>query len=107
MKRLLVMLALLATPAAAKDPATLTCAFQSGESFTAVGQNGTSMIQWDNGKFYDAVANYDEPWLTIIQTSETGNVFKMAFNVRTKEAYGETTFKDGKKKGGPLWCVFK
>lgn len=107
MKRLLAVFLLLATPVTAKGPATMMCSFQTGESFTLVGHEGTSMIQWDNGKFYDVTTAFEDPWLTAVEVAESGNVFRMAFNVRTKEAYGETTFKDGSKRGGPLWCVFK
>ena len=106
-KILLTASLLLATPVLADQPATLTCYFQSGEHFTVVGSGGTSMIQWDNKGFRSAASAFEDPWLTVVELSDTGNRFKMAFNVRTKEAYGETTFSDGHKNGGPLWCVFK
>jgi hypothetical protein len=106
-KILLAALLLLATPVLAEQPATLTCYFQSGEHFTVVGSGGTSMIQWDAKGFRSAASAFEDPWLTVVELSDTGNRFKMAFNVRTKEAYGETTFSDGHKSGGPLWCVFK
>jgi len=108
MKKLLIAgMLLITTPVLADKPVTLSCAFQSGESFIAVGTGDKTIIQWDNGKFYDATSNYVDPWLTITETVDSGNVFKMAFNVHNKEAYGETQFTDGHKKGGPLWCVFK
>ena len=109
MKRLLVLLALLATPAAADTdtPATIVCAFQTGESFTVVGQAGTTMIQWGTNAFRSAASAFEAPWLTVVERADNGNLFKMAFNVKTKEAYGETTFTDGQKKGGPLWCAFR
>ena len=109
MKRLLVLLALLATPAAAdtNTPATIVCAFQTGESFTVVGQAGTTMIQWGTNGFRSAASAFEAPWLTVVERADNGNLFKMAFNVKTKEAYGETTFTDGQKKGGPLWCAFR
>ena len=109
MKRLLLGLALLATPAAADSnaPATMTCAFQTGESFTVVGQAGTTMIQWGTNAFRSAASAFEAPWLTVVERADNGNLFKMAFNVKTKEAYGETTFTDGQKKGGPLWCAFR
>jgi len=109
MKRLLATLLLLATPAMADSnaPATLSCYFQTGESFTVVGQAGTTMIQWGNNGFRSAASAYEDPWLTVVERADNGNLFKMAFNVRTKDAFGETTFTDGHKKGGPLWCVFK
>ena len=109
MKRLLLGLALLATPAAADSnaPATMTCAFQTGESFTVVGQAGTTMIQWGTNAFRSAASAFETPWLTVVERADNGNLFKMAFNVKTKEAYGETTFTDGQKKGGPLWCAFR
>ena len=109
MTRLLVLLALLATPAAAdtNTPATIVCAFQTGESFTVVGQAGTTMIQWGTNAFRSAASAFEAPWLTVVERADNGNLFKMAFNVKTKEAYGETTFTDGQKKGGPLWCAFR
>ena len=109
MKKLLVILALMATPAAADTnaPATMTCAFQTGESFTVVGQAGTTMIQWGTNAFRSAASAFEAPWLTVVERADNGNLFKMAFNVKTKEAYGETTFEDGQKKGGPLWCAFR
>ena len=109
MKKLLVILALMATPAAADTnaPATISCYFQTGESFTVVGSGGTTMIQWGTNGFRAAASAFETPWLTVVERADNGNMFKMAFNVNTKDAYGETTFTDGRKKGGPLWCVFK
>jgi hypothetical protein len=88
-------------------PATIVCAFQTGESFTVVGQAGTTMIQWGTNAFRSAASAFEAPWLTVVERADNGNLFKMAFNVKTKEAYGETTFTDGQKKGGPLWCAFR
>lgn len=109
MKKLLVILALMATPAAADNnaPATISCYFQTGESFTVVGSGGTTMIQWGTNGFRAAASAFETPWLTVVERADNGNMFKMAFNVKTKEAYGETTFTDGQKKGGPLWCAFR
>ena len=109
MKKLLVILALMATPAAADTnaPATISCYFQTGESFTVVGSGGTTMIQWGTNGFRAAASAFETPWLTVVERADNGNLFKMAFNVKTKEAYGETTFTDGQKKGGPLWCAFR
>jgi hypothetical protein len=109
MKKLLVLLALVATPAAADSnaPATISCYYQTGESFTVVGQGGTTMIQWGNNGFRSAASAFETPWLTVVERADNGNQFKMAFNVRTKSAFGETTFADGHKSGGPLWCVWK
>ena len=108
MKKILLAASLLfATPVLADKPATLSCYFQSGEHFTVVGQGGTTMIQWDDKGFHNAASTYEEPWLTVVEVSEQGNMFKMAFNVKNKQAFGETTFTDGRKNGGPLWCVFK
>jgi hypothetical protein len=109
MKKLLATLLLLTTPAVADSnaPATLSCYFQTGESFTVVGQNGTTMIQWGNNGFRSAASAFESPWLTVVERADNGNMFKMAFNVNTKDAFGETTFTDGHKKGGPLWCVFR
>ena len=109
MKRLLVIMALMATPAVAESnaPATLSCYFQTGESFTVVGSGGTTMIQWGTNGFRAAASAFETPWLTVVERADNGNMFKMAFNVNTKDAYGETTFTDGRKKGGPLWCAFK
>ena len=108
MKKILLAASLLfATPVLADAPATLSCYFQSGEHFTVVGQGGTTMIQWDNKKFYSAISNFEAPWLTVVEVAENGSRFKMAMNVKTKEAFGETTFTDGHKSGGPLWCAFQ
>jgi hypothetical protein len=108
MKKIILAASLLfATPVLADNPATLTCYFQSGEHFTVVGSGGTTMIQWDNKGFRSAISNFEDPWLTVVEVSEQGNMFKMAFNVRSKQAFGETQFVDGHKSGGPLWCVFK
>ena len=107
MKKNLLAAMLLATPAMAEKPVTLTCYFQSGEHFTAVGSGGTTMIQWDNKKFYSAISNFENPWLTIVEVAEDGSRFKMAMNVQTKDAYAETLFADGHKTGGPLWCAFQ
>jgi hypothetical protein len=109
MKNFFATLLLLATPAVADSnaPATLSCYFQTGENFTVVGQNGTTMIAWGNNAFRAAASAYEDPWLTVVERAENGNMFKMAFNVRTKSAFGETTFTDGHKSGGPLWCAFK
>jgi hypothetical protein len=106
---LLLLAALISSEAFAESnaPATLSCYFQTGESFTVVGQNGTTMIQWGNNGFRAAASAYEDPWLTVVERADNGNLFKMAFNVRTKDAFGETTFTDGHKKGGPLWCVFR
>ena len=92
---------------ASNAPATISCYFQTGENFTVVGQAGTTMIQWGTGGFRSAASAFEEPWLTVAERADNGNLFKMAFNVKTKDAYGETTFTDGTKKGGPLWCAFK
>ena len=61
MKKLLVIMALMATPAAAESnaPATIVCAFQTGESFTVVGQGGTTMIQWGTNAFRSAASAFD------------------------------------------------
>ena len=109
MKKIFLLLAaLLATPVAAADaPATITCYFQTGENFTVVGQAGTTMIAWGNNGFRAATSAFEDPWLTVVERTDNGNLFKMAFNVRTKSAFGETTFADGHKSGGPLWCVWK
>jgi len=109
MKKLLIAgMLLITTPVLADKPVTLTCAFQTGESFTAVGTGNKTIIQWDkSATFFEASSVYVDPWLFITEASEQGNVFKMAFNVRTKEAYGETQFADGHKSNGPLWCIFK
>lgn len=111
MLRYIIPVALLLTTvpaiAGSNDPATLSCTFQSGEHFTVVGANGSTVIQWDDGKFYQATSAFEKPWLTVAELSAQGNLFKMAFNVETREAYGETTFTDGRKKGGPLFCIFK
>ena len=106
-KILLAASLLLYTPVLADQPATLTCYFQSGEHFTVVGQGGTTIIQWDNKSFRSAISNFEAPWLTVVEVADNGNRFKMAFNPKTKEAYGETTFTDGHKSGGPLWCAFQ
>ena len=98
---------LFATPVLADKPATLACYFQSGEHFTVVGQGGTTMISWDNKGFRSAASNFEDPWLTVVEISDSGNMFKMAFNVKTKDAYAETKFTDGHKSGGPLWCAFQ
>lgn len=95
-----------ATVSSAGEPASFVCYFQNGQHFTVVGNAGTTMIQWNDGGFRTAQAKFEEPWLFVIQEAE-GNVFKMAFNVKTRDAYGETVFKDGTKNGGPLWCAFK
>jgi len=108
MKKILLAATLLfATPVLADNPATLTCYFQSGEHFTVVGSGGTTMIQWENKGFRSAISNFENPWLTVVEVSDTGNRFKMAFNAKTKEAYAETQFTDGHKSGGPLWCAFQ
>ena len=107
MKKIIIAAMLLATSAFAEKPATLSCYFQSGENFTVVGSGGTSMIQWGDHGFRSAATTYEDPWLTVVEVSDSGNMFKMAFNVRTKAAFGETQFTDGHKKGGPLWCAFK
>ena len=91
---------LFATPVLADKPATLSCYFQSGEG-------GTTMISWDNKGFRSAASNFEAPWLTVVEVSDTGNMFKMAMNVKTKDAYAETKFTDGHKSGGPLWCAFQ
>ena len=98
---------LFATPVLADKPATLSCYFQSGEHFTVVGQGGTTMIQWGDKGFRSAASNFEAPWLTVVEISDTGNMFKMAMNVKTKDAYAETKFTDGHKTGGPLWCAFQ
>jgi len=108
MKKILLAASLLfATPVLADNLATLTCYFQSGEHFTVVGSGGTTMIQWENKGFRSAISNFEAPWLTVVEVSDTGNRFKMAFNAKTKEAYAETQFTDGHKSGGPLWCAFQ
>jgi hypothetical protein len=108
MKKIILAAALLfATPVLAEKPATLVCAFQDGQTFTAVGTGSRTVIQWGDGSFYNATSSYVDPWLTITEATDNGNVFKMAFNVRTKDAYGITTFTNGTQRGGPLWCVFK
>lgn len=107
MKKIILAAMLLVTPALAENPATLVCYFQSGEHFTVVGSGGTSMIQWDDKGFRSAATAFEDPWLTVVEASDSGNKFKMAFNVKTKEAYGETQFTDGRKNGGPLWCAFR
>jgi len=109
-KKILCLLTVLsATPVLADGnaPATLSCYFQTGESFTVVGSSGTTMIQWGNNGFRSATSAFESPWLTVVERADNGNMFKMAFNVNTKDAFGETTFTDGHKKGGPLWCVFR
>jgi hypothetical protein len=93
--------------AADNNPATMTCYFQTGEYFTVVGQNGNTMIAWGNNGFRPAASVFEDPWLTVVERSDNGNIFKMLFNARTKSAAGETTFTDGHKSGGPLWCAFK
>ena len=103
-----LLAALLATPAAAADaPATISCYFQTGENFTVVGQAGNTMIQGGTGGFRSAASAFEDPWLTVVEVTDSGNRFKMAFNVRSKSAWGETTLADGRKSGGPLWCVWK
>jgi hypothetical protein len=97
---------LLALAAQAQEPASISCYFQTGEHFTVVGQGSVSMIQWNDGPFHDAAASFVDPLLMITQTAQ-GNLFRMVFNVRNKEAYGETQWADGHSSGGPLWCVFK
>ena len=105
----LAIIAILAGTVAARADsfASITCYFQSGEHFTVVGGKTEAMIQWDDGKYYPAAVTFEDPWLMVVERSEQGNLFKMAFNARTKEAFGETTFTNGTKKGGPLWCAFK
>jgi len=106
MKKILLAALLFATPAAAKTN-TVTCAFQSGENFTAIGAGSTTMIQWgDKGDLQPAESYWQEPYLTIVQHAN-GNTFKAIWNVKTGDAYGQLTLGDGKKDGGPLWCVFK
>jgi hypothetical protein len=108
MKKILLTASLLfTTPVLADNPATLTCYFQSGEHFTVVGQGGTSMIQWDTKGFRSAISNFENPWLTVVEVADNGNRFKMVFNAKTKQAYGETQFVDGHTSGGPLWCAFQ
>lgn len=108
MKKILIAAFLLISNAvyAQEEPATFICAFQNGESFTVVGQNKTTMIQWGNGPFHDATATWEEPFLYVAQKAERGT-FAMRWNVKTGEADGWTKFADGSTKGGPLFCAFK
>ena len=89
-----------------KTMAALTCFFQSGEHFTVIGAGGRTIIQWDDKSYYEVIADFKDPWL-FVQQDAKGNKFRMAFNARTKEAYGETTFSNGEKRGGPLFCAWK
>lgn len=89
-----------------KTMAALTCSFQSGEHFTVIGAGGRTIIQWDDKSYYEVIADFKDPWL-FVQQDAKGNKFRMAFNARTKEAYGETTFSNGEKRGGPLFCAWK
>jgi len=106
MRKISLLLSLMATPALAEEPASFSCYFQTGQHFTVVGQANNTLIQWDDGSFKNAASSFQDPWLTVVQIGDSGT-FKMAFNVRTKDAFGETTFSDGTKRGGPLWCAFK
>ena len=89
-----------------KTMAALTCFFQSGEHFTVIGAGGRTIIQWDDKSYYEVIADFKDPWL-FVQQDAKGNKFRMAFNAKTKEAYGETTFSNGEKRGGPLFCAWK
>jgi hypothetical protein len=108
MKKIIFAASLLfATPVVAQTN-TVTCAFQNGENFTAIGAGRTTMIQWGkDGDFQPAESFWQEPYLTIIQYAN-GNSFKAVWNVKSGEAYGQLIIGEtGKKEGGPLWCVFK
>lgn len=105
MKRLLLALLLLITPAVAKTN-TMVCAFQDGTNFTIVEGGSKTLIQWGDADFLPARSNFDDPNLTVVQTYN-GNMFKLVYNARTKEAWGFFTLNDGTKDAKPLFCAFK
>ena len=105
MRFLLIAALLFVTPAFAKTN-TLVCAFQDGYSFTVVEGGKTTMIQWGDTDFMPATSAFEDPMLTIVQTNK-GNMFKMVWNIRTKEAWGFFSLADGSKDTKPLFCAFK
>ncbi|NDB57529.1 hypothetical protein EB001_03690 [bacterium] len=105
MKKILLAVLLFATPALAKTN-SIVCAFQDGYNFTVVEGGSTTMIQWGDKDFQPAKSNFEDPNLTVVQYAN-GNMFKVVWNVKTKEAWGFFTMSDGSKDVKPLFCAFK
>ena len=53
-----------------------------------------------------AKSYFEDPNLTVVQTNK-GNMFKLVYNARTKEAWGFFNLDDGTKDAKPLFCAFK
>ena len=106
MKKLLVAALLFVTTPVVAKTNTVICAFQDGYNFTVVEGGSTTMIQWGDKDFQPAKSYFEDPNLTIVQTNN-GNMFKMVWNIRTKEAWGFFTLNDGTKDVKPLFCAFK
>ena len=106
MKKILIAALLFMTIPVFAKTNTLVCAFQDGTNFTIVEGGSKTLIQWNDGDFMPAKSYFEDPNLTVVQTNK-GNMFKLVYNARTKEAWGFFNLDDGTKDAKPLFCAFK
>lgn len=90
---------------ASSATAALVCLFKpSGERFNLVAMNGKNYIQWGSGEFEGIVAEFKEPYLTVIQYGYKGT-FRMVYDAPKGIGYGGVVGFDGKEIEGEILCA--
>lgn len=105
MKKILIALLLISTPAIASDHDAIVCMYKpTGERFNIVTMGNQDYIQWGSGEFVAVVTKFKKPYLTLTQYGSTA-VFRMIWSTEDGKGYAKVESFDGKKSEGEVICA--
>ena len=106
MKWLIIVGALITTPAVAKN-AVLSCFTSDNQQHVVIiGNGGDVRLSWNGGDFYTGVAAMDDNYLVVQQYGNAGT-FRMVYDPKSGMAYGGTQFYDGRDNRMPFRCSWQ
>lgn len=107
MKKLLIALTLIASPAYAKESVLSCFVVDTKEHVVIIGNDGNVRLQWNGGPFEYGTASFEEDRFLIVKQFSNGGTFRLVYDATSGYAYGGTVFYSGKENKSYFNCKWQ